>query len=68
MKLFTCTDHDGMYMEGTSIIIAETERKAKNLLKKAIEKTGYLKWKGDETLTEIPMDKKQVIILDNGDY
>jgi hypothetical protein len=67
MKVFTCTDHDGHFLSGISVIVAETELKAVNSLKKELEKAGLDPDK-KFTLQELDITTRQVDMLFNGDY
>jgi hypothetical protein len=73
MKVFEAT-FNGFWHGGTAIVVAETERKARNLLKKEIAKemanalAHSSSCDGEiYSLTEIDTSKPQAIILDNGD-
>lgn len=67
MNLYTCTDHDGHWPVGVaSIVIAENKEEAKELLKSELSKQGLDTH--NFTLNKVDLDKKQAIILFNGDY
>jgi hypothetical protein len=73
MKVFQAT-FNGFWHGGTAIVVAETERKARNLLKKEIEKEiANSRFRSSScdgeiySLIEIDTSKPQAIILDNGD-
>lgn len=67
MKIFTCTDFDGVWPVGTSaIIVAETIDLANfmlrnELIERNLNPSGF-------TLQEIDINKRQVVILQDGDY
>lgn len=67
MKLYTCTDHEGHYPVGTaSIVIADDICEAKQLLLRELSKIGIDE--PDLSLEEVTLNKKQAIILNDGDY
>ena len=67
MKLFTCTDHEGMYPVPTaSLVIADSKLEAYDLMYKELHKrnlhnVGF-------TLQEVDIKVKKAIILSDGDY
>jgi hypothetical protein len=68
MKLFTCTDHDGHWPVGVaSIILDLTEELAREQLKRELAKRGLDPFK-PFTLTEVPIDQADCIVLNDGDY
>lgn len=58
------------YIGGDAVVVAPTKRQAFNLLKKRLDELGLPKYEpltmGD--LYEVPMDKKQIFSLNDGDY
>lgn len=67
MKAFTCIDHDGLWpVPVASVVVAETEQEARDLLAKAL-KDGGLNPTGF-TLQEINLTAPNAAILSNGDY
>ena len=67
MKLFTCNDHKGYWPVGTaSVIIAESQGEAHALLYDDLSRKGLKD--NDFTLTEIDLNNRQVIVLQDGDY
>lgn len=67
MKLFTCNDHNGHWPVPTaSVIIAKSKDEAKEMLIKELKDRGISD--NQFTLTEINPNKKQVIVLSDGEY
>ena len=66
MKVFAI-EHDGVYLGGMSVAVAETEEQAKEQLKFALEDM-KLKYTGFEKLVEIDTTKPGFYVLWNGDY
>lgn len=67
MKLFTCNDHRGHWPVPTaSVVVAGSEEEAREMLTKELKDRGI----DDDrfTLTEINPNKKQTIILSDGEY
>jgi hypothetical protein len=69
MKLYLCRSHDGVYLAGKSLVIANDEAEARalldaelrvNLLKPDAE-SGYV-------LERIPMTKARAVMIWDGDY
>lgn len=68
MKVFTCTSFTGHYPVGVSaLIVAETEDEARTMLLEELRKEG-LPQKHKIYLTEIALEEKKAIVLQNGDY
>jgi hypothetical protein len=68
MKVFYSSDHDGYYPVGVcSIVVADTELKAKNILKKKLIEKG-LDPNDEFTLHEITLDKAEGYIILDGNY
>ena len=67
MRLWTCVDHDSFWIGGASIVLAENEELAKELMRQALVVSGL---NPDEpfTLIEVDTAKPQAIVLKNGDY
>ena len=67
MKVWTCTDHDYFWPVGVaSVIVAETEEEARELLnaellKRGLKTTPY-------TLEELDLNKPSAQILQDGNY
>lgn len=69
MKLYVCTDHDGVYFTGTSIVVEEGKEQAKKLLDKELVAHGLEPYEDfPYTLTEGDLSKPKATILDDGDY
>jgi len=70
MKLYTCVDHDGFYPVPTaSIVIGNNKREGKKMLDLELIKAGLFPFKTKEyTLIEINPEKRQAIILSDGNY
>lgn len=70
MRLFVVTDHDSYWPVGSaSVIVAENEKQAHNLMDAALVADGLKPWLDDPyTLVEISLDKPQAKILVNGEY
>lgn len=67
MNIYTCTDHKGHYPVGVaSVIIAENERQARQLLHAELLVRGLESI--DFTLHELEGDKCAAYILRDGDY
>ena len=67
MKIYTCIDHEGMWVGVASVIVAKNEERARGLLIEELAKQG-LHDDGNFTLVEIDKNKPQAIVLQNGDY
>lgn len=70
MKLFVCTDHDGHYPVGVaSVIVAVSECSAREILDCELRRhclaTSDV---SPYTLAEIPLDRQQVLVLNDGNY
>jgi len=68
MYLWTCTDHDSVYPVGcASLVIAETEERAEELLNAALQ-AANLDARKAFTLKRHPVNREYVEILNDGDY
>ena len=69
MKLFTCTDHDAHWVGGSSVVVAEDEAEATQLLDAKLAEHG-LKPRAEVpyALTERDISKPVAFVLDDGDY
>jgi hypothetical protein len=66
-KLFTCTDHAGVWPVGVaSIVLAHTEYEARKLLAAKLIERGLLK--KEFTLQQIDTSRPQAVVLRDGDY
>lgn len=77
MNVYTCTDHAAFYVGGASVIVAETELQAYELLRAALiaeglenlvlvrERTGG---HAMPTFQLLDTTRAQAIVLKNGDY
>lgn len=65
MKLFSCTDHDTHWpVGGASIVLAENQELAMELLDAALMKHALVGFKGQPyTLVEIDLTKSQAVVL-----
>jgi hypothetical protein len=69
MRVFTCTDHAGLWVGVASVVVADDEEGARALLDaeltsrklSASDKEPY-------TLSEIPLSGPSVRVLQDGDY
>lgn len=69
MKLFTCTDHPGHWdIPVASVIVAESEGQARELLDAALRERGLDPKAEPYTLQEIDLSVTQTIVLCDGDY
>ena len=68
LRLWTCTDHEIFYpVGGASVVVAETEAEARELLFQALDDKG-LRGKLPFVLHEIKLDKSFAYILQDGNY
>jgi hypothetical protein len=67
LRCWVCTDHDGMYLGGHSIVFAYNEREAQVLLNKALLDANLHPLEPKYTLREIPIQEGAHVIW-NGDY
>lgn len=67
MYLWTCTDHDGRYLGGVSVVLAETEERATDLLTAALYDAGLNAATGF-TLKRHSLTDEYVEILNDGNY
>ena len=67
LKLFSCTDHAGVWPVGVaSIVWAHTEFEARELPTKALKAEGLAEKLF--TLKQIDASRPQAVVLRNGDY
>jgi hypothetical protein len=67
LKLFTCTDHAGVWPVGVaSVVVAHTEHEARGLLTEALEAEGLSE--KPFTLRRIDTSRPKAVVLRNGDY
>jgi hypothetical protein len=66
MKVFAI-EHDGVYLGGISISVAETEGDARKQLEFALNDM-KLKFTGNEKIIEVDVTKPSFYVLWNGDY
>jgi len=58
MKVFTCIDHETAYpVGGASVVVAETEERAREILYSELSRCGLGKYK-DFTLVELDLTKE----------
>lgn len=68
LNVYTCTDHDGFYPVGVaSVVVAETEEIARDLLKTELKEHG-LDYHKPFTLRRINTAHPKAFVLLNGDY
>lgn len=65
MKVFTAS-HDGVWLGGDSVIVAQDKEEAVLLLKSSLKSAG-LRTDGFD-LKEVDLSKPKAIMLDDGDY
>ncbi len=69
IKLYICTNHEGYWDVGVSIILARNEIEAGKLLETALKKCGLrLDNEISYEFVEIDMSEEQAIVLNDGDY
>ena len=72
MKLYTCIDHIHHWPVGVaSVVLAENENQARELLVEALTKQGFSRQEIVETgftLDRVPLTKPTAIVLHDGDY
>ena len=66
MKVFTCVDHDSVWVGGASVVVAFDEAMAHALLEKELVKRGLKR--GKFTLVELDTKYEHAIVLRDGDY
>lgn len=67
MKLWTCIDHESVWVGGASIVIANDETQARELFDIALRKVNLHPEDG-YTLVSVDLNTPQAIILRDGDY
>lgn len=67
MLVFTL-HHNGVYMSGNSVVVAETKRKAVNAINRALKAEGLKATVKESDLIALDTTKPSVEILFNGDY
>lgn len=69
MRVFTCTDHPTHWpVGGASVVVAEDEADARQLLISALKDQGLRAAEGSFTLKEVVLTERQAIVLNNGEY
>ena len=71
MKVYICENLNGVWIGAQAVIVAETNRKAKNALVRKLKCIGLWYNKNDKNdfeLQEIDTDKAQIIMINDGDY
>lgn len=69
LKLFTCTDHDSHCIGVASIVVADSEAQARDLLDAALIEQGLKPYELEAyTLTDVDQTTAQAMVLRNGDY
>lgn len=69
MKVYTCVDHEGMWVGVASIVVAEDEKHAKRLLNKELKTYNLKSWKEHPYhLVLVNTDESKAVVLQNGDY
>ncbi|WP_068018941.1 hypothetical protein [Rhodoplanes sp. Z2-YC6860] len=67
MNIYTCVDHDGHWVGVASVIVAETEDQARDLLVAELATHGLDQTK-PFTLRRINADAPKAFVLQDGDY
>jgi len=69
-RIYSCTDFRGYWPVGvSSVIVASDKKEAKKMLDFSLREAGIpLEGDGDYTLNEIDIQKKSVVILNDGKY
>lgn len=67
MRIYTCTDHDGFWVGVASVVVANDEDEARQLLTAEIKEHGLDHHK-PFTLREINTNQSRAFVLQNGDY
>jgi hypothetical protein len=67
MKVWTCNDHDGHWVGTASVIVADTEDQARELLKAELKEHG-LDFHKPFTLRRINTSRPKAFVLQDGDY
>ena len=67
MNVYTCVDHEGMWVGVASVVVAKDEDEARELLVEELKKQD-LHDDGSFTLKLVDTSVSKAIILQNGDY
>jgi len=67
MNVYTCVDHDNHYVGVASVVVAETEEQARDLLKAELRGHG-LNPDVPFTLRKINITDPRAFVLQDGDY
>lgn len=67
-RVFVCTDHDGHYVGGASVVVAFSEPEARGLLDAELRTHGLNPNDPVYTLREIGQGAPVAVVLRNGDY
>lgn len=67
LNVYTCTDHDGFWVGVASVVVAETEDVARDLLKTELKEHG-LDYHKPFTLRRINIAHPKAFVLQDGDY
>jgi hypothetical protein len=67
LNVYTCTDHDGFWVGVASVVIAETEDVARDLLKAELKEHGLDPSKSF-SLRRLNIAHPKAFVLQNGDY
>jgi hypothetical protein len=69
LRVYTVTDHDGVWLGGTSIVFAPDEEEAIKFLDKELIENGLQPFAlHPYHLEEVDTSQPRAIVLDNGDY
>lgn len=69
MNVYTCTDHDNLYVGGASVIVAESEDEARRLLDAELRSRRLKDHAASPyTLELIEAGTPRAIVLRDGDY
>lgn len=67
LNVYTCNDHDGHWVGAASVVVAETEEIARDLLKAELKEHG-LDYHKPFTLRRINTSHPKAFVLQDGDY
>lgn len=69
MSVWTCTDHDGVWVGVASVVVADTEEAARKLLDEQLRGHGLKDSAASPyTLEALDLTKPKAVVLQNGDY
>lgn len=69
LRVFTVIDHDVLYVNGASVVVATDEEEARRLLDAALIEAGLRPYDKDPyTLVELDTTVPHAVVLNDGDY